>query len=93
MPSARVNPAIVQGLARYLREHPFASDTTDGIARWWLPGSGTPPAADVEAALQWLVAQGLVLRVVAPDGRVRYRRDGAADDAAWQDRLHQLPSC
>ena len=69
--------ALVRLLCRYLRENPMACDTPDGIARWWLAtASGeTPVRGDsLQRALDWLETRGLVERLRAADGRVRYRR-------------------
>ncbi len=66
------DPAV-QALTAYWLRHPQASDTLDGICRWWV---AVPPftRSQVEAALAWLVMRGLVQAHQAADGRVRYRR-------------------
>lgn len=68
---------VVEALRRYMSDNPQACDTPDGIARWWLHARHT--AAVVERALESLLQQGLLERMPAADGRVRYRR---ADTAA-----------
>jgi hypothetical protein len=56
----------------YLRRNPLACDTLEGIARWWVGDEAD--VDDIEAALNWMERHGLVERVVAADGRVRFRR-------------------
>jgi Fe2+ or Zn2+ uptake regulation protein len=66
--------AVVRSLARYLQEHPLASDTPEGIGRWWLEPSMNAREATVLAALGWLTRHGLVEQVVSADGHARYSR-------------------
>ena len=66
--------ALVQRLSRYLRDHPLASDTADGISSWWLQMNWHVHENAICEALTWLVGTGLVEGVRGPDGRVRYRR-------------------
>jgi hypothetical protein len=87
MPHATVNPAIVRAVARYLSANPLASDTSQGITQWWLHDRRHWPEADVLIALEWMQRWQLLERIVAPDGRVRFRRDAAIPDEAWQQRL------
>lgn len=80
-------PALVGALARYLSRHPAASDTAEGIARWWFPDGTAVALDDVEDALQWMESRGTLIRVAAADGRVRWRRamgpQADAQLAAW----------
>ena len=72
---------IVKHLSRYLRNHPDACDTSEGIARWWIDADLPPaPAATVEAALGWMSSCGVVESLHAADGRTRYRRASEADN-------------
>jgi len=66
----------VQALMAYWRAHPQASDTLEGICRWWL-NADTSLAPRVEPALSWLVDCGVVQANQASDRRVRYRLAGA----------------
>ena len=66
--------ALVRALAAYLRDNPFASDTAEGIHRWWLGAYGDPPLEEVRDALETMAQLGLVEATVAVDGRRRYRR-------------------
>ena len=73
-PSGPVN-TIAEEIARYLREHPDAADSLDGIRQWWLPRVRLQEAtAQVEGALEELLGRGVVVRQVMPDGTVLYRR-------------------
>ncbi len=62
----------VQELTAYWLAHPHASDTLEGICRWWLP-DGAPEQAQINDALAWLVANGIVKVNRAGDGRLHYR--------------------
>jgi hypothetical protein len=66
--------ALVLVLARYLSANPDASDTAEGIARWWLP-AGTDRGS-LMPALSWLTENGFIEVIQAADGHVRYRRQG-----------------
>ncbi len=62
----------VDELRAYLTAHPRAADTVVGVAGFWL---NTPPAhldekAALEAALEQLVAEGMVMRRTGADGNV-----------------------
>jgi hypothetical protein len=69
---------LVRQLLMYSRVNPNASDSAEGIARWWLPPD---PAVDMQAldeALEFLVARGAFEERQATDGRRRFRRIGSA---------------
>jgi Fe2+ or Zn2+ uptake regulation protein len=60
-------------ILRYLRAHPQAADTVDGIVMWWLPRQRHEEDLDrVQRALDDLVARGLVDRITLVDGTVLY---------------------
>ena len=72
-----VNP-IAEDIARYLREHPDAADSLEGIRQWWLPRVRLEEAsAQIERALEELLERGLVVRQIMPDGTILYRRAGS----------------
>lgn len=57
-PPDAVGEAIAE-IVRYAVAHPEAKDAIEGIHRWWLPEGGEQWSLDeVEAALEWLTAQG-----------------------------------
>lgn len=74
---------VVHALVAYLLEHPQASDTTAGIARWWLRADAPVNPALLPHALDWMEEQGLIDRVVGGDGRVRWRRGEDAARFEW----------
>jgi len=46
----------------YLREHPQAKDTIEGISQWWLAGEGARPRlVELERALESLYSKKLIL--------------------------------
>jgi hypothetical protein len=71
---------LVQLLRRYLRENPLASDTREGIQRWWIGNAAAPNEVALEAALLWMIGEHLLEGITGPDGRVRYRRLQTKDD-------------
>ena len=72
MPAEDAAVALVaERILRYFDEHPNAADTAEGIRKWWLPPGAEAP---VQAALDALVARGLVELVSAAGGDGIYRR-------------------
>lgn len=67
-------PAAARDLARYLREHPNASDMADGIRRWWFTEPEVVTEDELDEALSWMQLQGLIEGTLAADGRLRYCR-------------------
>jgi Fe2+ or Zn2+ uptake regulation protein len=65
-------------IERYAREHPQAGDTASGISQWWVEDHGGSPA-DVQQALDYLVENGRLSRIVLADGTVIYARAGPPD--------------
>jgi hypothetical protein len=60
---------LARELSRYLETHPEASDTLDGIARWWLARQRYDDARElVGEALELLVDCGVVRKRTLPDG-------------------------
>ena len=84
-------PTVVQLLACHWFANPQASDTADGMLRWWLPESEGVTLTQVTAGLAWLVEQGLIETKTSRDGRVRYRRNPAAKQAEFA-RLASPPT-
>jgi hypothetical protein len=67
--------AIAAEVLAYLEAHPEAADTADGILRWWLSAQHADASdADVERALERLVACDAVVRQPMADGRTLYAR-------------------
>ena len=66
---ARLRGAILG----YLRAHPQAADTVTGIVEWWLPRHFPAEAVErVQKAVDQLVAQGWVEKIVLVGGTVLY---------------------
>lgn len=70
---------IMRALAAYLKANPLASDTADGIRRWWLGSEWAPSLDEVVRALETMKTMGLIKVTYAADGRQRYSR--CASDA------------
>lgn len=65
-------------ILEYLARHPQAQDTVEGIAEWWiLEQRAHTSVAQVKAALERLVARGLVAAQTSREGRVFYRAQAA----------------
>lgn len=60
-------------LLAYLRDHPEAADTADGITQWWIHRQRLAVVrAAVEAALEELVESGHLVRRTTAGGHVVY---------------------
>lgn len=65
--------AIAEEILGYLQANPEASDTVEGVQRWWLSRrSHDPKVEDVRRALDHLVAHGFVSRRGLADGSSLY---------------------
>ena len=62
---------VAADIVRYLRAHPGAADTLEGVARWWLPQQ--PSERVMERAMAMLVSKKLVERHVLPEGTAVFR--------------------
>ena len=69
-----------RALEEYLRGHPRASDTLAGICDWWIPPELSPTPRDVEAALDELVADGVLQRTVLIDRSELYSARGGTTE-------------
>lgn len=65
---------VVDAILRYLDSHPRAADTSEGIARWWVPPDRPVDPDTVLSALTRLESQGLVHRRINADRHVVYSR-------------------
>jgi len=71
--SSRDVEATAEAIRRYLQEHTNASDTVDGVLRWWLGRHEfAMPGDHVKEALERLIAEGVVTRWTLLDGTVIY---------------------
>jgi hypothetical protein len=72
-PDEAVQP-VAADIGRYLRHHPDAADTAEGIARWWLGGRcHENELRRVQQAIAVLVERGLMQKQTLPDGAEIYR--------------------
>ena len=74
---SRINtklPKLARQILRYLREHPGAQDTVEGIMVWWVSERATKHwLPQVRRSLAALVARGYLEKRKTGDGRVFYR--------------------
>jgi hypothetical protein len=67
-------PKLARQILRYLREHPEAQDTFEGIMVWWVSERAIKHwLPQVRRSLAALVARGYLEKRTAADGRVFYR--------------------
>ena len=80
---------MAEDILKYLRDHPQARDTLDGILDWWLLRERYRQRRPlVQQALDYMVGQNLVARTTNPDGvtiyeaapRLRAGKPEAGDD-------------
>ena len=65
---------ISEEILEYLRKHPEASDTLEGITEWWLLSQRINyEMKRVKAAILKLVKQGWVIEIRGRNSVVRYR--------------------
>jgi Fe2+ or Zn2+ uptake regulation protein len=73
--------AVEQAILEYLKRHPHAADSAEGVAQWWLGKQGaTVSAQEVEQALDGLAALGRLRRVRLADGTALYSKEPDAKD-------------
>lgn len=71
---------VASEIMQYLNVHPTASDTSNGIACWWIHRQRYLQGMDkVKDALDYLEAKGLVRRRLNLDGHVVYSASIARD--------------
>lgn len=64
---------LITAITNYLRAHPNAADSVEGIMQWWLPQQQNPvDINEMQHALDYLVDTGAVSRTVLLDGRMLY---------------------
>lgn len=66
---------VANVIRRYLSSCPEASETVEGIARWWLARQRFQDSLEVvQQALDYLESQGQVEKINASKGVVLYRK-------------------
>ncbi len=64
---------LAEEILDYLKNHPQAQDTVEGIAKWWLLEQGKrEKSTAVKKALAELEARGMVSQCIGQDGRIYY---------------------
>lgn len=71
---------VAERVLAHLAECPNAADTAEGIREWWLTPQRAVDLHTVEAALKWLVREGLVERAPSTSGTPVYRRAARKDN-------------
>lgn len=71
--SARLRTPLAQAVLAFVRRNPRASDTVEGIARWWAREVSLPTSvAETQTAVDALVDAGYLIRRARADGTVCY---------------------
>ena len=66
---------VAQEIERYLVSHPAAADSLEGVSKWWLTQQRYQDAlAIVQESLDYLIANGRVIRAKNPDGTYIYKK-------------------
>lgn len=64
---------LINAITLYLKAHPNAADSVDGIMQWWLPQQQNPvDINDLQQVLDYLVETKAVSRTALLDGRMLY---------------------
>jgi len=75
-------------ISRYMSSRPNATETVEGVAKWWLVRQRYQDSVHlVQSALELLVEYGDVEKVSVAGGKVMYRK-ARAERAARHPRLH-----
>jgi len=66
----RETERLVREIEHYLVVRPLATDTVEGVARWWVLGEAPTTSLEaVQAALAVLVRRGVIEERCSSDGR------------------------
>ncbi len=68
--------SVMESIVAHVASNAGAADTADGIRQAWLSGAAT--AAEVDLALERLVADGALVARALPDGSVLFSAPGRA---------------
>jgi hypothetical protein len=67
-------------ILEYLRQHPHAADTLEGIASWWVNQRQVSwDLYQVEEVLERLVEEGRIAKQIGREGAVRYSASSNRD--------------
>jgi hypothetical protein len=77
---------LAAAIARYVSAHPNASDTVEGVGRWWVAEEAARARTEqVEQALERLITAQRLTRRTLPDGRPVYGARVMHTDEALED--------
>jgi hypothetical protein len=79
---------LMRAIVRYLDAHPNASDTLEGVARWWVASDAEHAPVDaLQRALDLLTDRHVLTRRMLPAGRRSYAaRTIRTDDDRAEER-------
>ena len=79
---------LTRAIVRYVNAHPNASDTLEGVARWWVASDAERAPIDLlQRALDTLTDRHVLTRRVLPDGRQAYAASTSrTDDESAEER-------
>lgn len=64
---------LTSAITLYLKAHPNAADSVEGIMQWWLPQQHRPvDVNELQSVLDHLVGSGMLARTPLLDGRMLY---------------------
>ena len=73
--TSREIASTANAIDRYLSTRPNASETVDGVAKWWLLRQRYEDSVEhVQLALNLLEQKGAVIKIRLSDGREMYKR-------------------
>lgn len=76
---------LIAAIEAHLAAHPTAADSAEGVARWWLGGSGlAATAGEVELVLALLVRRHRLRRVMFADGSTLYCATPSGAPPTWR---------
>ncbi len=76
---------IANAIRRYISSRPNASETVEGVARWWLLRQRYEDSLEVvQEALNYLESEGKVTRLKIPGGKIVYCSPVAQKKAGLQ---------
>jgi hypothetical protein len=70
----KINNEISKKILDYLRKHPDAGDTFEGITKWWLESERVDEAVDeVAEVLEVLLVRGVLIKTKYENGNIVYK--------------------
>lgn len=66
--------SLIHAITHYLKAHPNAADSEEGIMQWWLPQQNQVDMDELQHALDYLVETRALSKTALLDGRMLYTR-------------------